>query len=495
MAEPSLHDIKVLEKLDHALSTDWNADAATWDTLGGPLAELRAAMVEGDAMLKAMIPYFSPPHPRPDTDIDGDIELGIVPFWAKHPDKIPYYQDIPHLITGFLKLLQRHHVIPEPTITEAEYSHLHAAAIKGTAIGPDGTSWGINPYEQLDYHWLEAPINALLVKFYYGKYKFPNTPAHQHFGTQETSFAVTGDWGTGAKDAISVRKAAMVQHPDYLMHLGDVYYTGTPKHDEQRLFAGPGMELAHLVNFWPQGDMKPGRSFTMNSNHEMYPGGWGLFEDALSQPLFAHQNGCSYGLLESHDWQIFYLDSAYDSPDFLYMYGALTDDQITFVQDKAKSNKRKILMTHHTPFDLTGKVEQVKDGKSLLRDVGRAFGCLPDYWYFGHIHDGIVYAPKTVPASTNGPAIPGTCNMRCAGHASMPYGAPWGLAKPGTHPPFKPSDYIDGIDFFAGTPKGNDPAGLVKNGFMTFTLTGNKISEAFFDENGQLSWSSALELT
>ncbi len=494
MAEPSRHDIKVLEKLDDALGSAPASDAATAESLASILSELRAAMVEGDAMLKAMIPYFTPPHPRPDTDIDGNIELGIVPFWTKNPDKIHYDKDIPQLFTRFLELLQKYDVIPEPTITDADYKLLRAAAIKGTAIGPDGTSWGIHPFEQLDYRWLEAPINALLVKLHYGKYPFPTTPAHLQFGAGKTLFAVTGDWGTGAKDAKSVRHAVMDQTPDYLMHLGDVYYTGTPQHDEKLLFAGPGTEIAHLIDFWPKTEMKPARSFTMNSNHEMYPGGWGLFKDALSDPLFAHQNRCSYGLLENDDWQIFYLDSAYDSPDFLYMYGALTQDQITFVQDKANPKKRKILMTHHTPFDVTGQIEQVKDGKSLLRDVGAAFGSLPDYWYFGHIHDGIVYAPKTVPKSKDGPEIPGTCNMRCAGHASMPYGAPWGLAKPGTYPPFKPADYIDGIDFFAGTPKGSDPAGLVKNGFMTFTLTGDQISEAFFDEDGKLTWSSELEL-
>ena len=495
MADITEHETRILEKLDRAMAADRQDATLEWDKSKNAFDDMRQAMIEGDALLKAMIPYFSKQHQRPDANIDGNIELGIVPFWAKHPDKIPYHKDIPHLITGFLHLLQQYDVILEPTITEEDYSNLHASALKGTAIGPDGTSWGINQFEQLDYRWLEAPINALLVIFDYGKHAFPNTPAHLHFSEDKTTFAVTGDWGTGAQDAKSVRKAAMELHPDYLMHLGDVYYTGTPKHDEKRLFAGPGTEIAHLIDFWPKSDMKPGRSFTMNSNHEMYPGGWGLFKDALSNPLFAHQNGCSYGVLENHDWQIFYLDSAYNSPDFLYMYGALTEDQIKFVQDKHKAHKRQILMTHHTPFDVTGQVEQVKDGKSLLRDVGKAFGCLPEYWYFGHIHDGIVYAPKTVPKSKYGPAIPGTCNMRCAGHASMPYGAPWGLAKPGTHPPFKPADYIKGIDFFAGTPKGHDPAGLVKNGFMTFTLTGDQISEAFFDDDGHLTWSSLTGLT
>jgi len=123
-----------------------------------------------------------------------------------------------------------------------------------------------------------------------------------------------------------------------------------------------------------------------------------------------------------------------------------------------------------------------------LRDVAAALGnALPDYWYFGHIHDGIVYAPKQVTASPAGPAIPGVCHMRCTGHASMPYGAPWGLAKVGSTPPFKKTDFIDGIEFFAQTPKPHCGL-LVKNGFMTVTLDGDTIEEAFYDSDCVKVW-------
>ena len=491
MADLTAQEIKIIETLEQAMAAGRTQTTSHWRKLETACNDMRQAMIEGDAMLKAMVPYFAPPHPRPKTEFSGDIELGIVPFWSRHPDMIPYHQDVPHFIIRFLEVLQKYDVIPCPTLDVDEYTKLVDAATNGTAIGPDGTSWGTGKFEQLDYRWLEAPINALLVIILDSKYPFPKTPARLQLAEGDLSFAVGGDWGTGAADAQAVRQAAVNRKPDYLIHLGDVYYTGTPKHSEERLFAGSGYELAHLVEFWPQTEMKPGRSFTMNSNHEMYPGGLGLFEDALSNPIFAHQNGSSYGMLENDDWLIYYLDSAYDSPDFLYMFGALTADQITFVQKTRNPDKRKILMTHHTPFDFTGQTELVKDGKSLLRDVGSAFGALPDYWYFGHIHDGIVYAPKTVPASANGPAISGTCHMRCTGHGSMPYGAPWGLTKPGSRPPFHPSEYIDGITFFAGTPKTDDPAGLVKNGFMTFVLKGDQISEAFFDEDGRQTWSTA----
>jgi len=280
-----------------------------------------------------------------------------------------------------------------------------------------------------------------------------------------------------------VRNAAMAAKPDYLIHLGDVYYTGTPKFREGLLFWGHGTEEKHLVDFWPDA-MPKGRSFTMNSNHEMYPGAWGLYDDTLTAPAFLHQNRRTYFLLQNEHWQIFGLDTAYDSPDFMYMYGALNDEQTKFLHDNLDTRKKIILLTHHTPYDVTGTQEEVEDGVSLLKDVTTAFKAapnstkaLPDYWYFGHIHDGIVYT------DTNG------CKMRCTGHASMPYGAPWGLAKPGATPPFKTCDFIPSVEFFAQTPyPGKDPGQQVMNGYMSFTLNGDQIAEACYDSDGQCRW-------
>ncbi|WP_223426154.1 metallophosphoesterase family protein [Tateyamaria pelophila] len=467
------------------------------------LEDLHESLKEADAMLKAIVPYLEPPHHRPEIPAVGEIEFGILPFWAKNPDQIPYEEEIPHVFLKFLKLVDDLGLIPEPTVTLCDYKKIKLAAQNNTAISPDGTSWEINDFGQLDLRWLEAPINMLLVNHDYKKYPWPvpdpkNPALSPLVGSIQadaarggkTMFAIAGDWGTGAADAVAVRGAAMELNPDYLFHLGDVYYTGTPEFSLKRPFLGSGYENAHLVDFWPKDDLKPGRSFTMNSNHEMYTGAWGLFEDALSSPIFAHQNGFSYGMIENDDWQIFYLDSAYCSPDFLKMYGALSDDQISFVQAmrKGKSNKKTIVMTHHTPFDLTGQIEQISDGKSLLRDVAAALGnSLPDYWYFGHIHDGIVYAPKKVMDTPSGPAIPGVCRMRCTGHASMPYGAPWGLAKVNRTPPFKKTGFIDHIEFFAQSPK-LDCGLLVKNGFMTVTLDGDTIEEAFYDSDCVKVW-------
>ena len=50
---------------------------------------------------------------------------------------------------------------------------------------------------------------------------------------------------------------------------------------------------------------------------------------------------------------------------------------------------------------------------------------------------------------------------------------------------------IEGIEFFACTPKPGAPKdGQVLNGFMTFTLNDDQISEAYYDSDGTCTWQS-----
>ncbi|WGI20250.1 metallophosphoesterase [Amylibacter sp. IMCC11727] len=468
-------------------------DELTTKTEGLLLSTYYDDLVAADAALKQTIPYFAPPHDRPVVTSDGDVEFGAIPYWAKNPSQIPYADKIPSILLEGLKLLDDAGVFPPPTITQSEYNTLLNAVQGGYAVGSDGTLWSTEPYGQLNFRWIEAVINVFFVNHIYKKSPFITTPSTASLtgaNTDAIKIALIGDWGTGASDAQNVRDAAMALNPDYLIHLGDVYYTGTPQWSDLRPFVGMDDEVNHLVNQWPA-NMANGQSYTMNSNHEMYCGAYGLYEDALTAAPFKHQQGCTYFLLENDNYQIFGLDSAYDSPDWLFMDGALNQSQINFVQSKIDSSKTTVILTHHTPFNLTGteKISKQKGGTtvSLWNQMIEATNKkVPDYWYFGHIHDGIAYVePK------GGNYFDG-CKARCTGHASMPYGAPWGLAKPNAVAPFKAGDWIDTVEFAAGTPKdASKPNGQVKNGFMLITLSPNGIKESFYDEDGTETWSSS----
>ncbi len=437
---------------------------------------------ESDALLKATISYFETGQ-RPTLPLGGSIEFGIVPYWIKNPSEIPDYAKFPEIAKKIIKALELPGIIPDPTITSTDYSALKKAIKAGTAVSFDGTLFGQAAYEQLNPDWLQAIVNDVLTKAY-GKAGFgDNAPAQITLkgATAEIKIALIGDWGTGEGDAEMVVNSAMALKPDYLIHLGDVYYTGTPDDILEGLYWGMANESKKLVQAWPSAQPF-GTSFTLNSNHEMYCGARGYFDDALAAPLFAPQNGKSYFLLETDHWQIFGLDSAYDTPSTLYMTGALNAEQIAFVQAKRDTTKKVMLMTHHNAYDITGETVVPTGSSSLWQNAKTALGGTPpDYWYWGHLHDGVIYNPIV-----DGSA---SCRTRCIGHSSVPYGAPWGLTTAGSTPPFTPADYIDTVQFLAGTPTDPSvPAGQVKNGFAMITLSGDTVTEAMYDCDGLQTW-------
>lgn len=52
------------------------------------------------------------------------------------------------------------------------------------------------------------------------KYKFPN----------DAKIVIIGDYGTGLSDSVALlRHAILEREADIIIHLGDVYYAGTPE--------------------------------------------------------------------------------------------------------------------------------------------------------------------------------------------------------------------------------------------------------------------------
>ena len=88
--------------------------------------------------------------------------------------------------------------------------------------------------------------------------------------------ALLADWGTGLYGAPAC--ASSIESDggyDLLLHLGDVYYSGTPKEVRENFLDA----LADACRARSAGPC--------NSNHEMYSGGEGLFKETL--PAFGQQ--------------------------------------------------------------------------------------------------------------------------------------------------------------------------------------------------------------
>lgn len=365
-------------------------------------------------------------------------------------------------------------IMPESRILPDHFSALHAGLLTHHLVLKDGTIIGFRKYEALDHHWLGAFWNYLLNLLPWNPLApFGDTPYHGPLlanDKAEVTIAIIGDWGTGYYDdhgnpsaAQNVYERLNTLDPDYIIHLGDVYYSGTADNRHP-----PNEERDNLLHPW--GKTPPKTSFTLNSNHEMYGAADGYFGVATAKNTpFSHQLSTSYFALEFGNWVLLGLDSAYYSGSLLYMNGALGQpdhtEQAKFIrklrEEGKLAGKKIIILTHHNGLEYDGTWGS---SRSLWRDVAMALGRNPDYWYWGHVHLGAVYKP----AALSG--LDGTTKARCIGHSAIPYGDPWGLAAAGATVEWYEHD---------GRPTGHR---RVRNGFALLTLSKTDMSEAIYQE-------------
>jgi hypothetical protein len=199
--------------------------------------------------------------------------------------------------------------------------------------------------------------------------------------------ALLSDWGTGLYGAPKAA-ASIASDPkrfDLVMHLGDVYYSGTQNEVRTR-----------FLDVWPRvpGALNRG----LNANHEMYTGGEGYFRAVL--PDFAQR--ASYFALQNDHWLLVGLDSAYDDHD-------LHGDQVAWLQQilSTAGNRKLILFTHHQPYSLLDNQGPKLVGKlgSLLTQR-RVFA-----WYWGHEHRCVLYDAHPAWGVLG----------RCIGHGGYPH--------------------------------------------------------------------------
>lgn len=382
----------------------------------------------------------------------------------------------PEKLQAIVGLLQRAHDQAQYTIAHGDLppgqvpvpwelahglSFLHLGAAKPlpqtvdelpTRVLKDGSLLGCRKWELLDPLWSEALISWI-----------ENLHKHATFGAtpalvtieDEVLLDLAGDWGTGYFQANSAaqRVADLIRQekPDFTVHLGDVYYSGN------------STEEGNDLTDWPLGQQG---TFSLNSNHEMYSGAHAYFSEVGS--LFPGQRGTSYFALVNSHWLIVGLDSAYYSdPMGLYMDGNLGPEQQQWLKTLVSTQgqgKKIMLLSHHQGLDITGQ-----NPTPLYQQVYAALGNrAPDYWYWGHLHNGICYAPK---ADMNG------MNGRCIGHGAIPYGDASEL------------DGAPGV-LWSETQLAGDPNYplRVRNGYVRVRLQGDTITEAFVGENGAISW-------
>ncbi len=411
----------------------------------------------------------------PQTDLGGgNIEFGLTLFWVFNPPKNSRYlfdamkEYLEWQTGGALKATQ-----PD------DYSAIQDQIARGDKVMPDGSIFGSGKYEMADIGWAEYLIYLIYFDLFPDeRAPFNDVPADiidlaATTSQNEVSIAILGDWGIGnytsdggpAKAVMgAISNSPAIGDPDYIIHLGDVYYAGTETSEE----------YDKLVQVWPKdrfsNGSKAGTSFTLNSNHEMYGGANGYFKVALSgaDTPFDKQQKASFFALKFGDWMLLGLDSAYYSPSStFYMYGSLGGSASSVQKDwlrkvaGSRNGKDVILLSHHNPISFDGITQQ-----ELWHEAVDALGGTPDYWYWGHIHLGVVYG-NSLPAAQ----VPDGrfAKVRCSGNAAIPNGAPPGLEG-------KPN-----IEYYCQTPLQNKEP-RVRNGFALIKLTKDgQITETFYE--------------
>jgi predicted phosphodiesterase len=274
--------------------------------------------------------------------------------------------------------------------------------------------------------------------------------------------ALLADWGTGDDGAKLLLRQIAEKQPDVVIHLGDVYYSGT-EHEFQNYFYKIWQDTLGIprVNWGgrPNAVTKPA-TFTLSGNHDMYAGGAPYYTvlDMIGQPA-------SYFCLRNEDWQFIALDTGiHDVNPVDQQPTFLEQTEVDWLKDKiAQAGKRKtILLSHHQLFSAFEKIGDQPVNAELKKQLG---DILPQVtvWYWGHEHNLVIYDRFE------------DVTARCIGHGAFPVAVDE-LGQP--HPGI-------GIRNIALAPESD--GALFQHGYVIINLDGPNAQATYyqFDAKGQ----------
>lgn len=279
-------------------------------------------------------------------------------------------------------------------------------------VAPASLDEAMGDFTKLDPLWLTEIPAALLERAGRGRFPFAKDREPPSVEMKDDARVIlVSDWATGASAAVDVATAIRAQIDDaggrdvHVMHLGDVYYSGTEWEARER-----------LLKPWPVRPDEAGpsrRSWCVNGNHDMYCGGWGYYDEILRDPRFAQQQSdgepVSYFRVFNDHWQLLGLDTAWD--DHLLTHGGhdgfLADPQADWVARCVDEDpeRRTALLSHHQLFSRHGRVR----GNVASKLAGVMRDRPIDAWFWGHEHRCMTFAPR-----------PNLTYAACVGHGAMP---------------------------------------------------------------------------
>jgi predicted phosphodiesterase len=239
--------------------------------------------------------------------------------------------------------------------------------------------------------WIPAGIKGVL-EHCLAKYPFKTATAQSMVTIPDKcKIALLADWGADNDHAKNVAQQAMARNPDYMIHLGDIYYSGSES------------ECQTFLRNWPlrgvTGAPLKGKSFALNGNHEMYSLGVPYFQTVL--PALGQE--ASYFTLANERWQLHGLDTAY----LPFSINGRNEDSRLLAQwewlrnsMRVSPQKRNIFLSHNQPVsahlpEFEAAQPLMDEARTLMQEfgLGSIFG-----WFFGHEHRCAIYDDKDISA-------------------------------------------------------------------------------------------------
>jgi hypothetical protein len=276
------------------------------------------------------------------------------------------------------------------------------------------------------------------------------------------------DWGGDNDPAKKIASEVRGQAPDFVIHLGDIYYGGT-KH-ECELFLDVWPMRVNMQD--PESPLQPRGSYALNGNHEMYSGGEFYFNTVLTafgqkQPFFC---------LENTNWRIIGLDTAYNGGRLkpLSPTDPMNAQWNWLIETLRKGKKAMIFLTHHQP--VSAHQVEWNDSKPLREDINELMqfdGIGNDAifgWFFGHEHRCALYRDTAL-----------NFNARLIGNGCIPHEVQTErAADPGCNE----------VDFFNKKAAPGTKAAV--SSFVKLAFAGSQVLIEYVDETstlwGQESW-------
>ncbi len=381
-------------------------------------------------------------------------------------------------IAGALKVLEKVELNASPRVLSTP-QHQFSAALQSYVAEQAANSGKIQPlplgyeakFDTDDWLGWAGSFFTWSRRLIQGKHPLPK-PMPMGTLPESVNFAVLADWGTGLYGAPACAQTIAKNSLNYqvLLHLGDVYYAGLESEEKNR-----------FLQYWPS--LLNTKSYSLNSNHEMYTGGYGYFDALLQAPSFKSNQTSSYFALQNSNFLFLFLDTAFVEHDFVQEERGWLLDAIA----KA-AGKKIILFSHHQLFSRLDA--QGPNLRTVLADALQKKQIFA--WYWGHEHRCVIYDQDS---SSN-------LFARCVGHSGMPYnrGDVAGFPSvPGQQPCWKqltsspdaPSSIVlDGPNVYIDP--SDDPNRYGPNGFLSLLVDGAHLKEIVHDPEGKTLYEKDL---